>query len=165
MNISDMLRWIRVSAMVLLVIALAPMTVSCDKENFWNEVPGEIATFINQYYPDSDISSYNYTKEVYHVRLKNGPGLTFDKDQQWVSVNGYGMPIPQILLFDQLPPKLYNYLQETEQLNSVFSISRSKGIYNVSLLQRNLRYDSANEEIIGSPSDGGNGQSISRGEN
>ncbi len=44
------------------------------------------------------------------------------------------------MLFDQLPPKLYDYLQETEQLNSVFSMERDKDYYTLTLLDSMLRY-------------------------
>ena len=50
------------------------------------------------------------------------------------------MPLPQVLLFDQLPPKLYNYIQETEQLNGVFSLERNKDYYLVTLMDTTLKY-------------------------
>ena len=130
----------RLYAALLLAVAMAAVFPSCHKNGLWDELPGSISSFIVQYYPGSDISSYSYGSGGYNVRLKDGPGMIFDKDYNWVSINGYGIPLPELLLFDQFPPGLYEYLQETEQLDSVFSVSRSKGHYTLSLLASTLGY-------------------------
>lgn len=130
----------RLYAALLLAVAMAAVFPSCHKNGLWDELPGSISSFIVQYYPGSDIGSYSYGSGVYSVRLKDGPGMTFDKDYNWVSINGYGIPLPEVLLFDRFPPGLYEYLQGTEQLDSVFSVSRSKGHYTLSLLDSTLEY-------------------------
>jgi hypothetical protein len=60
------------------------------------------------------------------------------------------MPLPQVLLFDRLPPSLYSYLEETENLGNVFSIERDRTTYTVVLLNETLSYDVATEQITGS---------------
>lgn len=60
------------------------------------------------------------------------------------------MPLPQVLLFDQLPPALYKYLEETENLGNVFSLERNRSTYTVVLLDETLSYDIATQQITGS---------------
>lgn len=160
-NISHILHALRMAAavaMAVLVSAISPMLTACDNDdNPWNNVPDNISEFIDRYYPNSALESATDTDGVYHIRLKNGPGMTFNADGSWTDINGYGMPIVQVFLFDQLPPKLYNYLQETQQLNSVFSITRNNDYYTLDLLESSLRFDIANDTIIAPGSSGGNG--------
>ena len=135
---------------VSLAIALALCALpSCDHSELWDELPYQITKFINNYYPDSQLQSVSDAGGSYHVRIENGPGMTFDSDEQWVAVDGYGMPLPHVLLFDQLPPAVYSYLQETEQLNSVFSISRDNGKYTIVLLDTTIYYDTATDKLTG----------------
>lgn len=122
-------------------VVLLLSSSSCHKNDLWDEMPGAITSFIVEYYPGDDVAAYAMLPDGgYHVRLKDGPGMTFDKDYAWQSIDGYGMPLPEVLLFDQLPPGLYAYLQETEQLDAVFSISRSDGHYTLALLDSTLNY-------------------------
>lgn len=112
----------------------------CRNSDLWDDVPSPIAEFINHYFPYSELSSISDNGSSYHIRIDDGPGLTFSSDYSWESIDGYGMPLPQVLLFDQLPPKLYNYIQETEQLNGVFSLERNKDYYLVTLMDTTLKY-------------------------
>lgn len=159
LDITHILQILRVVAMTLLVAAMSPFITACENNDLWDKVPQNIAEFIDRYYPDSELESAADAGGVYHIRLKNGPGMTFNADGSWTDINGYGMPVVQVFLFDQLPPKLYNYLQETQQLNSVFIISRDKDYYSIDLLDSSLRFDIANDTIIGADSGDGNGGS------
>lgn len=166
LNIPHILQTLRLVAMVLVVAAMSPILTACDNDDTtWNNVPKNIAEFIDRYYPGAALESATETGGVYHIRLKNGPGMTFNADGSWTDINGYGMPVVQVFLFDQLPPKLYSYLQETQQLNSVFSITRNKNYYTLNLLDSSLRFDIANDTIIGSDATGENGGSTSAKEN
>lgn len=138
----------RIFISVAILLAFGTLT-ACDHSELWDDLPYQITKFINQYYPNSELQSVSHSGNRYHVRIDDGPGMTFDEDEQWLAVDGYGMPLPQVLLFDQLPPAVYNYLQETEQLNSVFSISRDKGKYTIALLNSNLYYDTATGILTG----------------
>lgn len=160
-HIYNLLAFFRSFILAAVATMLGTGITSCSNEQsqLWNEVPPEISRFINDYYPNSALDAVTFYKDIYHIRLKNGPGLTFNDKEQWIAVNGYGMPLPEVLLFDQLPPSLFNYLQETEQLGSVFSLSRDKNIYTVTLLNRSLRFNASNEELIGEES-AGSGLSI-----
>lgn len=122
-------------------------TFSCRQSEEWNEMPDNVADFVEHYFPTYEVSNFTKGTNSYHVRLDNGPGLTFDRNGDWVAIDGYGMPLPQVLLFDQLPPKMYGYLQETEVLNGVFSIERDAAAYSATLLESTLRYIIATGEL------------------
>lgn len=139
----------------ILVMAVTPLMAvvsSCKDADLWDELPTEISEFISQYYPNSGIDSFTDSSTTYHVRLSNGPGITFDKNYHWEAINGYGMPLPQVLLFDQLPPALYQYIEETEELNEVFSIERNSKSYTIVLLDSTLHYYIETQAITGSDS-------------
>lgn len=130
--------------------ALMFVAVSCHSDDEWDEMPQEIANFVSKYFPGEGVGSYSHNGNTYHVRVDDGPGITFDSDYAWEIVDGHGMPLPQVLLFDQLPPKLYAYLQDSQQLDSVFSMERDSRRYTLSLLNADLVYDIKTEEISGS---------------
>lgn len=141
------------SLLNIVLVAVTPLIAvvqSCKDDEEWGRVPHDIAQFITQYFPNSDINTFSESPTTYHVRIADGPGLTFGKDYSWEAINGYGMPLPQVLLFDQLPPALYKYLEETDNLNDVFSIERDKVNYTVVLLDSTLIYNIASQQIKGS---------------
>ncbi len=123
-------------AMCALVLAGA----CSDEGESVGSLPQPIAKFVSEYFPGMAVNSFTTGADGYHVRLSDGPGLTFDANYNWEVVDGYGMPLPQMLLFDQLPPKVYEYLQGTEALNGVFSVARTSTYYTVTLLDSTLRY-------------------------
>lgn len=131
------------------VAALLLSVTACKNSELWDDLPGPITHFINQYYPFSQLNSVTHNATTYHVRITDGPGLTFSAtgDNPWEAIEGYGLPLPQVLLFDQLPPKMYMYLQETEQLNSVFGIARDEATYTATLLENTLKYTISTEEM------------------
>lgn len=143
--------------MILMAVTTAVGTLSgCkDDSDLWGELPTEISQFITQYFPNSSIDSFSESANTYHVRINDGPGLTFNKDCEWEAINGYGMPLPEVLLFDQLPPALYTYLEGISELGSVFSMERDKATYTIVLLDTTLSYDISTEEITGSQSQRG----------
>ncbi|MCC8113223.1 MAG: PepSY-like domain-containing protein [Bacteroidales bacterium] len=113
-------------------------------------MPREIQSFISQYYPNTQLYSFTYTDTSYTVILKNGPTIVFDNNCKWTSINGNGSPLPQTLLFDDFPPILYNYLQETETTDQVFSVTRNSTKYVVELLNTTLTYVIATGELSSS---------------
>ncbi len=129
--------------------ALLFVSSSCHNNEEWDEMPQEIADFVSKYFPGEGIGSYSYSSTGYHVRIDDGPGITFDNNYAWVVVDGYGMPLPQVMLFDQLPPRLYAYLQDSQQLDSVFSMERDSLRYTLSLLNSDLIYDIKTGAISG----------------
>ena len=132
----------------LLLLPLFAIT-ACDHSDLWSKLPDNVQTFINKYFPNSELLSVAVNDKGCSVRIDNCPGMTFDADSQWTSVNGYGMPLPSVMLYDQLPEKLYNYLEETENLGSVFSMSRDKTAYELKLMNTDIKYDIATGELSG----------------
>lgn len=130
-------------------IAFVLVLGGCNHAELWDELPSDITTFISQYFPNSELESVTDTGSGYHVRIANGPGLTFGADNRWTAVNGFGMPLPQVFLFDRLPPKVYAYLQETDQINAVFAVSRDDRTYTLTLLDHDLMYDIATQQLSG----------------
>ena len=142
-----------IARIIILFLSVGFLLPSCsDNDDVWNSIPKEITEIINQYFPFSQAESCTETPTGWHIRLKNGPGMTFDKDYSWQSVNGYGMPLPQVLLFDQLPPQLYKYLEETSNLNDVFSMERTRGYYTLMLLDATVNYDANSSQFTVSDS-------------
>lgn len=107
----------------------------------WDDVPQPITSFLNEYFPEQAVSDYRYDGSTYHVKLRNSAALTFDENYSWTSVNGYGNILPEIFLFDQLPPALYSYLQELSLTNQVYSVTRDNIDYRVLLLDSSVTYD------------------------
>lgn len=135
----------RLYILLILVVAFA----SCDN-NVWNELPQPIASFVSEYYPDSKVSSYGDTSNGGHyVQIHNGAYLTFDSKDRWLSVNGNGAVLPQVFLFDELPPSLYEYLQETENLDLVYMASRDNFKYELQLKSSRLTYTIDSGRITG----------------
>lgn len=72
----------RLLAMFLVTIILGGLPMACDHSDLWSEMPGEVAEFINKYYPMSELQSYSHEGSTYHVRIDNGPGLTFTRNMR-----------------------------------------------------------------------------------
>lgn len=134
------LRYLYFAVIFFTISSISIVVTSCRNNDLWDEMPQPIALFISNYFPGNAINSYSDAGNTYHVRIDDGPGLTFDSGYKWIAIDGYGMPMPQVLLFDQLPPKLYGYLQDTDQLNEVFSMERDHVNYIVTLMDSTLKY-------------------------
>lgn len=129
-------------ASVIFAISLT----SCSTSD-WEEMPDSIAEFIARYFPGDGVSHYGESEGVYFVELKGSANLSFDDSYSWMTVNGEGSTLPQIFLFDQLPPALYEYIQEAESLENVYSVSRNSKTYDVTLDDSYLTYIIATKEV------------------
>ena len=152
-SLHKILHLARVASTVAVCVALGCMFYACKNSDLWNDVPPKVESFINQYFPMSQLQSVTKSGGVLHIRIDDGPGLTFDSNNDWESIDGYGMPLPQVLLFDQLPPALYDYLQETQNLDSVFSMMRDGVRYTLALLNFDLYYNAESGELTSSQAD------------
>ncbi len=119
---------------------------SCS-DTIWDDLPSQVSDFISRYYPGQTISSEEWRGDVYHVKMKSGETMAFDKNLSWLSINGYGATLPQMFLFDELPPALYEYLQSTESLASVYRVERDSHEYLVELLNSTVIYNIKNGSI------------------
>jgi hypothetical protein len=137
-------------------IAILSIATACNDTNYYDDLPQEIAEFISQYYPNTGVESYSDTDNKYVLKLKDGPGMTFNSSYNWTNINGYGSVLPQVLLFDQTPPALYQYLQATDCLDGVYDMSRDTANYYLTLLSSSITYNISSEQITGhdtSPTD------------
>ena len=148
-KVARVMRYLRLNAAILFFLSLTFIPGGCGNAELWREMPQEIANFINQYFPNSELGSFSNDNGTYHARIHNGAGMTFDANYKWTDVDGYGVSLPEVLLFDQLPPKIYQYLQETEELSGVYAIHRTKTLYTITLLRQDLNYDIATGELTG----------------
>lgn len=134
----------------LLSIALLVMFIlmgACN-DHVWDELPSNVQNFITQYFPFGEVASFTESKDgTLQVQMKNGATLRFDSDLAWISINGNGVPLPDVLLYDQLPSVLYNYLQENEQTASVFALSRGYDTIRVELHDTYIVYNTDTETI------------------
>ena len=109
--------------------------------NAWDELPRSISSFVSEYFPYGEVQSYTEINNGSVVKIKNGATLTFDRNYEWIDVNGNGTVLPQNFLFDKLPSTLYDYIESMESVNGVFRVSRSANIINVEFLNSAITYD------------------------
>lgn len=139
--------------LMMAVTPVVALLASCsDSESDEAEaLPGEIKSFIARYFPNSAISSCSISPTTYHVSISEGPGLTFGHNCQWEAVNGYGVALPQVFLFDQMPPALYQYLEAMSQLGDVMSVVRDSSVISIELSDGRILYD-IDKDTISEPS-------------
>ncbi len=109
---------------------------SNDREN----VPGPVAQFLSEYFPLQAVTECSYDDNTYHVKLRNSFSLIFDDRYHWISINGYGNTLPEMFLFDELPPALYNYLQELSLTTQVYAVTHDRFVYHAMLLDSSITY-------------------------
>lgn len=133
---------------IITFLALASVMLACSDNEEYDKVPDPIIAFITQYWPNPIIEAYSHpSANKYEVDIKNGPSLDFDGDYSWTEVDGEGLPLPQVFLYDQLPQPLYEYLEAGEYLNQVFEVERNSKTYTLDLLNIDLSYEIASGAI------------------
>lgn len=133
---------------LLLIISVLGALAGCQSSDNFGELPESVSNFITQYWPDPDISSVTRPgADSLVVTIKNGPTLTFNADNEWTEINGNGLPLPQVVLFDRLPSVLYQYIEAGSYTNQVFSIARTPRVYTAQLLDALLTYDIATATV------------------
>lgn len=135
------------SLAVAFASVLAVMNTSCSDDNMWGELPDEIQKFLATYFPEQGVTDFTESNGTYRVKLKNSAAMVFNKSYLWTSVNGYGTPLPEIFLFDEFPPALYEYLTVTDNLKAVYSVTRDSSSYVVDLLNSTISYDRSSGDI------------------
>lgn len=135
-------------AAILLIFATLPWLAACDAEDGFNTPEQKIQQFVSQYYPGTPIDNEStLTDGEIQVVLKNSATILFDANGSWLSVDGNGVVLPSVLLFDQLPGKLYDYIEEMEATDGVYRIFRNSTIYTVTFLDSAIQYEIASGSI------------------
>lgn len=134
------------------ILFLAPLLITllmvgACSNSVWDELPSAISSFISEYFPGAGVSSYNEDGDSYRVQVRNGATLVFDKDYHWTEVDGNGVPLPDVFMYDQLPPALYNYLRGIEQQGSVYGVKRDKDYYKLTMHDTVITYEISTGKI------------------
>ena len=137
------------SALILTLMAIIAATLTgCHDTDLWDKVPGRQTSFINTYWPLSQIAAVAESSEgAYTIAVKNGPEITFAPDGAWTTINGRGVPLPEQLIFDQLPEPLYRYIRELEMTDAVYTLSRDATAYRAGFLNTSATYTIATAAI------------------
>lgn len=131
-------------------IAAAAIFTGCQSSDLYSDLPGPVAHFVSQYWPNPAIAAYSPTSGGgCSVTVENGPTIEFDSEYGWTKISGNGMPLPETLLYNVLPQALYRYLESAEQTGQVFSIDRTAQEYHLRLLNTSLTYDIATGLVKG----------------
>ena len=128
---------------LLLLIPLFALCVwGCSDNDDFSKLPDSMATFISRYWPGSGVSSFTSVPgHGYEVIVRNGPTINFDTTGTWTSVNGNGLPLPEIFIYDNMPTPLYQYLESGGLSGSVFTVARDARYYQLTLLNQDLTYN------------------------
>lgn len=125
----------------LLILAISLAFTSCDDDDYdygyeidFSELPPAARSFLNTFYPISQISYIGYDDsdyDAYEVEFYDGSEVDFDYAGNWVEVSApYGFSIPQGIAPAYIENDVYTYYPGLG-INSI-SISRSM-IYYVEL--------------------------------
>lgn len=134
--------------LILLMMIAVVATVSGCSSDASDDLPATISKFVTQYFPGSSVKSYQTLSDGGSVVvISNGPTITFDAQERWTEVDGNGAVLPEVLMYDELPPELYSYLQSTEQQNRVYEVKRDKYYYKLTMLDTVLSYDIATGKV------------------
>lgn len=131
-------------------IAILVMVVimgACNNDDAYDELPDSVAKFVSEYYPFTDVSSYNMQGGNYVVNMKNGATLVFDSSLAWIDVNGNGGLLPETFLYNCLPEPLYDYLSEMTLTQGIYRVTRNSESITVYTVDTYFRYDIATEQI------------------
>nr|MBD5376867.1 hypothetical protein [Bacteroides sp.] len=130
------------SSIGYVVVALAIVILGGCSSNLWDEMPSPISSFISQYFPGQSLSGFSDTPDGGHrVDLTNGASVTFDINDSWTILDGNGKTLPEVAIYDLLPPALYEYLEEMGATDGVYKMSRTSSVYIVTLVDTYLTYD------------------------
>lgn len=136
-----------VNLLLLSMLGVLVMLGACNSDAS-EDLPTAVSQFTTQYFPGLGVKSFHeLSTGGYVVQLSGGPTITFDSEGKWMEVDGNGSVLPQVLMYDQLPPALYDYLQGTEQQAEVYTVKRDRYYYKLTMLDTVITYDIATGKI------------------
>lgn len=132
----------KISNILLLAMLGVLVVLGACSSDVSEELPSAVSRFTTEYFPGLGVKSYQQLKDGgCIVQLSGGPTLTFDSDDRWLEIDGNGSVLPQVLMYDQLPPSLYEYLQATEQQTEVYEMKRDRYYYKLTMFDTVITYD------------------------
>lgn len=133
--------------LLFFVFALVAAVSGCSSDAS-DELPSAISKFVTQYFPEMGVKSYQTLSDGSSVVVvSGGPTLTFNAENRWTEIEGNGSTLPEVLMYNELPPELYDYLQSTEQQKGVYDMKRDKHYYKLTMLDTVLTYDIATGKV------------------
>lgn len=137
----------RLEKSVLIPMLIGIIFLGACSNDLWDEVPTPITSFIEQYFPGSGVKEYTPTDNSYKVKINNGATLVFNSEYLWTMIDGNGVRLPEVLIYNQLPPALFNYLQGIEQQSAVYSMSRDASYYKLTMEDTVISYEISSGKV------------------
>lgn len=135
--------------MIFGALIMCALTACSDEKDEYSELPAKIQSFVSEYFPETSVSDYSFTGNIYHVTLSESAYLEFNSVPAWTLIDGRGAVLPSMLIYDQLPSALYTYLETIDTTGSVYSLKRTKDTLTVGLLDSSVVYDIASGKVLG----------------
>lgn len=132
---------------LLMAIAGLMVAVGACESTAWNELPADISTFVQRYFPSADVASYNTLSSGSVVQIRNGATITFNSNNAWTDVNGNGNVLPAMFITDELPESLVDYLEESEAISKVYRVTRDATICTVELHDTSVQYNYNTDKV------------------
>lgn len=131
----------------LILGVMGAVCAGCSSDDEWDEVPQPIQEWLAKYFPEQGVSQVSHTDGQWRVKLKNSCSLTFNDSLVWTQVNGCGGTLPAFFVSDALPPQFVEeYLQVTDNVDNVYSVTRQKDLYTVVLKNYTVVYNETTGE-------------------
>ena len=119
-------------------------------------VPFAVDNFVDQFFHGRGLSkSTDLGNDEYTITVKDGPTMTLkvisdsyiNPYVSLLSYTGHGETMPPYLAQDQLPEKLYNYIDGLEMTTEIHDMARSNGKITVNLTNATVEYDTVTGTI------------------
>lgn len=126
--------------------ALLLAVASCGS-TLWDDVPEPIRQFISTYWPGVTVSDYEQLADgSYTATIKRGASLAFDADYRWTRIDGRGVALPAILIYNEMPA-IYEYLEAREQTSDLLLAVSDPTAITLTFGDFTLQYDKATGAI------------------
>ena len=134
----------------LMLVLLSGVLASCSEDGVdLSDLPEQVSSFVSKYYPGVEVDRWVNSSGKSTVYLRNSATIVFGNtaDKSWISIDGNGGTLPQMLVCDQTPTALYRYIEENNAVNGVYSMTRDSKEYKVVLLNSRVTYDIASGKV------------------
>ena len=134
----------------LMLVLLSGVLASCSEDGVdLSDLPEQVSSFVSKYYPGVEVDRWVNSSGKSTVYLRNSATIVFGNtaDKSWISIDGNGGTLPQMLVYDQTPTALYRYIEENNAVNGVYSMTRDSKEYKVVLLNSRVTYDIASGKV------------------
>lgn len=114
------------SFLIGLVLAVMPIVTMADGKLSQKPLPGVVSTFLATHFSDVKVAFHKeknlFSNERYDVHLMNGVDVEFDKDGNWLEIEGKKTPLP----ISVLPVEIQKFIGEKYPDQSIFGIDKKE---------------------------------------